>query len=100
MAERIREIEWTHNGEFWVATVGETLHGRRVRTRRARGKPYEETTALSDPALVLAIFPGASYWVATNARPLTPVVSYWVNPLMAGHPTAVRRFDPPTSETL
>jgi hypothetical protein len=98
MGERVREIQWTHNRDYWVASVGEKLHGRSVRLRRRRGGNVEVTTPLTDPATVLAIFPGATYYVVTNARPIGPVVSNWLNPFMAGHPTAAHRFDLPSYE--
>ena len=98
MGERVREIHWTHNRDDWVASVGEKLHGRSVRLRRRKGGNVEVTTPLTDPATVLAIFPGATYYVVTNARPIGPVVSNWLNPFMAGHPTAVHRFDLPSYE--
>lgn len=97
VCERIREIHWTHNGDYWVATVGEKLRGRSVRRRRRKGGNVEVTTRLTDPATVVAIFPGSTYYAVTNARPIGPVVSHWVNPFMAGHPTAVLRFDLPSS---
>jgi hypothetical protein len=70
MGERIREIHWTHNGDYWVATVGEKLHGRSVRLRRRKGGNVEVTTPITDPATVVAIFPGATYYVVTNAKPI------------------------------
>jgi hypothetical protein len=93
--ERIREIHCTQNGDYWVATVGEKPHGRRVRLRRRKGGNVEVTTPVTDPATVVAIFPGATYYVVTNARPIGPVISNWLNPFIAGRPTAVYRFDLP-----
>jgi hypothetical protein len=98
MGERVLEIHWIYNGDYWVATVGEKPHGRSVRLRRGKGGNVEVTTPLADPATVLAIFPGATFYVVTNARPIGQVVSNWLNPFMAGHPTAVHRFDVPSYE--
>jgi len=91
-AERIREIRWTHDSDEWVATVGERLHGRRVRVRRRGGDFVEVATLLSDQALVRAIFPGASYMVVTDSRRMGPFVSYFNNPFGAGHPTVIVKF--------
>jgi hypothetical protein len=90
--ERVYEIEWTHDGQDWVATVGQRLRGRRIRKRRRRHRVVETTQPLSDPATVLAILPGTPYFVVTDARPLGDVVSAWENPFMAGQPRVARRF--------
>lgn len=67
---RVCGIDWVHNGARWTATVGERLTGAKTRKTRSRGKALERTTPLSDPATVLAIFPGKAYLVVTDARPL------------------------------
>jgi hypothetical protein len=73
------------------------LHGRRMRVRR-RGRDFVEvSTSLHDPATVRAIFPGASYMVVTESRPMGMFVSYWNNPFMAGQPTAIAKFAIPGS---
>jgi hypothetical protein len=95
--ERIREIRWTYDGDEWVATVGEKLHGQRVRVRRRGGFFVEVPTSLHDPATVRAIFPGASYMVVTDSRSMGPFVSYWNNPFMAGQPTVIVKFAQPGS---
>lgn len=92
-AQRVFQIEWVHDGDCWVATVGERLHGRRTRTRRRKGTAREVTEPLSDPAIVLAIFPEVPYLVVTDARPLGSAPSSWANPFMAGRPTSINRFD-------
>ena len=50
-------IHRTHYSDFWVATVGQTLRGRRVRVKR-RGRDYVEVSdPLRDPAAVRAMSP-------------------------------------------
>jgi len=90
--DRIYQIQWTHESDVWVATVGQRLRGRRMRVRRRGGDYVEISDALHDPAMVRAIFPGPSYIVMTDARRLGPFVSYWNNPFMAGKPSIVVRF--------
>jgi hypothetical protein len=95
--QRICEIRWTHDGDEWVATVGEKLHGARVRVRRRGGDFVDVSTPLHDPATVRAIFSGTSYMVVTDSRAMGPFVSYWNNPFMAGQPTAILKFALPGS---
>ena len=90
---RIYSIRFISDGEEWTATVGEQLRGTDTRTRRRKGQKVEVTRRLSDQAVVLAIFAGTPYMVATNARPLTGVVSKFVNPFMAGQPATVTFFE-------
>lgn len=90
--KRIYSITYTHDGEEWIATVGERLRGTRLRTTRSRGKKIERTYPISDPAIVLAIFPGAPYMVVTNHRIAGNVGSAWENPFMAGQPTSIAYF--------
>jgi hypothetical protein len=92
---RIYSIHFNHDGEEWIATVGEQLRGTRTRTRRRGGRNVDVTNELRDPATVLAIFSGTPFFVVTNARPITGLVSAWVNPFMAGQPNSVSYFDPP-----
>jgi hypothetical protein len=94
--QRIHEIRWTHDGDDWVATVGKPLSGQRVRLRKRKQGRVEITERLADPATVLAIFPGNPYLVVTNARPVGGATSSWENPFMAGIPSSVRLFEPPT----
>src|SRR5690606_12022733 len=68
LSERIYSIKYRHNGEEWCATVGSTLSGYRARTIKSGGRTIEQRQPLSDPAVVLAIFPGAPYIVVTNHR--------------------------------
>jgi hypothetical protein len=92
LPDRIYSITYTHDGEEWTATVGEPLKGVRHRTTRSRGKRIEHTSQLSDPAIVLAIFPGNPFMVVTNHRIAANVGSAWENPFLAGMPTRVILF--------
>ena len=91
-SSRIYSITYTHDGEEWTATVGEKLKGVRYKTSRAKGKKIERVLQLSDPAVVLAIFPGNPYIVITNHRIGVNVGSRWENPFMAGVPDEVTCF--------
>jgi hypothetical protein len=90
--DRIHEIHWTQDSDSWVASVGQTLRGRRVRVRRRGGEYIEIAEPLQDLATVRAIFPGTSYLVVTDARRLGPFVSYWHNPFVIGEPTVIVKF--------
>lgn len=86
---RVYSIEFSHDGEEWTATVGDALSGSRRRTSRSRGKKYERTEILSDPATVIAIFSGNPFVVWTNKG---LVRSAWENPFLAGRPNSIRYF--------
>ncbi len=88
----IYSIRYMHDGTAWTATVGETLRGTRRVTTRSRGQKSEHVVHVSDPAVVLAIFPGEPYMVVTNHRIAGNVGSGWENPFLAGKPTAVVFF--------
>jgi hypothetical protein len=91
--DRVYSIGFGHNGEHWTATVGQQLRGERIHRRKLRAGEYRETSEpLSDPATVLAIFPGSPWMVVTNALPVTALVSWWANPFMAGVPKSVTHF--------
>ena len=90
--QRVFSISYRHDGEEWTATVGTTLRGSRSRTVTRRGARVEQHDRLSDPALVLAIFPGYPYFVVTNHRIPRSVGSAWENPFMAGQPFSVTLF--------
>jgi hypothetical protein len=96
---RVHHIEWTHDGDAWVATIGERLRGERIRTTRRKRGPVTTRKPLSDPAVVLAIFPEEPYIVVTDARPLGESTSHWANPLMAGRPSKIVLFDLPPENT-
>jgi hypothetical protein len=90
---RIHSITYVHDGEEWTATVGKRLEGIRLhKTRRGGRKNVERDIPLSDPAVVLAIFPGSPYMVVTNHRIGQSVGSAWENPFMAGQPRSVTYF--------
>jgi len=91
--KRIYSIVFGHDSEIWTATVGETLHGERTRTSSVRGKRIERTIHVSDPALVLAIFPGSPFQVVTNHNIAGSAGSRWANPFLAGQPKSVTYFD-------
>jgi hypothetical protein len=89
--QRIYSITFSHNGQIWEATVGQRLRGREVKTTKAKGVRREHEISLSDPAVVVAIYPGAPYFVATALEPNTGR-SAWENPFMAGQPSSVAYF--------
>lgn len=91
---RVASIAFTHDGAEWTATVGEQLRGSITKRRRRKAGTVDVTMPLSDPATVLAIFAGKPYLVVTNARPLSDLVSGWVNPFMAGRAASARYFEP------
>lgn len=91
---RIYSITYVHNGETWTATVGKKLSGKGSRTKRIKGKNVEQSYGVSDPATVLAIFPGYPYMVVTNHRLAGNVGSAWENPFLAGQPKSVTYFEP------
>jgi len=90
-SRRIASIEFDHNGEHWIAEVGKTMRGTRFSNGRRKSK-HQSVTHLSDPATVLAIFPGIPYMVVTNARFVPSVRSYWENPFMVGQYGVVNYF--------
>ena len=86
-AERIYSISFRHDSEDWIATVGQPLRGSKIRTSRRRGRRVEQTIPLSNPSLVLAIFPGVPFlvWHDLTSRA-------WANPFLAGEPRSITRF--------
>lgn len=99
LERRIYSITYVHDGEEWTATVGESLRGRRFRTTRSRGVKVEREQPVSDPAIVLAIFPGVPYMVVTNHRiGGRNVGSAWENPFLAGQPKSVTYFSKPQAD--
>jgi hypothetical protein len=83
-SKRVYSITFIHDGVEWTATVGEQLKGfERGRSPRNR---------VSDPAFVLAIFPGNPYMVVTNHGIAENVGSEWVNPFLAGEPKSITYF--------
>lgn len=92
--ERVYSITFKHNGERWVATVGERLVGTKTHVSKSKGVRKEYEVSLSDPAVVVAIFPGNPYLVFTGTESGTGR-SAWENPFMAGSPSAVTYFRAP-----
>ena len=92
LGERIYSIVFMHDGESWHATVGEVMHGTKYSTHKVRGNKVERSQSVSDPALVLAIFPGVPFMVVTNHRIAGNVGSRWENPFLAGKPEPVTYF--------
>ncbi len=89
---RVRSIGFAQDGARWVAEVGEELRGQRRTSFLRRGELVEHTETLTDPARVLAIYPGTPHVVVTDASPITGTASAWANPLTA-QPDEVVLFD-------
>lgn len=89
--QRIYSITYAHDGVEWVATVGEQLRGTRRWVTRSKGKKIDHQQPVSDPATVLAIFPGNPHRVVTNHRLAGNLASFWENPFMA-RPKSVTFF--------
>ena len=90
--QRVRSIAFTQDGARWVARVGEELRGERTTTALRRGELVERTETLTDPARVLAVYPGPPHVVVTDAQPITGTASAWANPFPA-RPDEVVLFD-------
>jgi hypothetical protein len=84
---RVYSISFVHERVVWVATVGKHLKGHR---------PGHRATArlIEDPAMVLAIFPGTSYIIVTDALHTTG--SNFQN-IFFGTPVEVEYFSLPPS---
>ncbi len=89
---RVRSVAFDSDGVRWVAEVGEPLRGVRTTRQLRRGDLVERTEDLSASARVLAIYPGASFVVVTDAQPITGEPSEWANPF-AVPPEEVVLFD-------
>ena len=89
LGQRIYSISFRQDGADYVATVGESLHGVRKATTRSRGKAIERTVSVSDPATILAIFPGDPYKVVTDSLPFGNARSAWENPFCSRPTSAV-----------
>lgn len=87
ITERIYSVAFRHDAEDWVATVGERLSGAKFVKRTVNGRRVEREMHLSDPAKVLAIFPGHPYRVVLDGTR-----SAWENPFNAGTPKRLVRF--------
>jgi hypothetical protein len=83
--ERVYSITYTHNGEIWTSTVGESSRGFRRKTMGKGRDQQEREIPLADPALTLAIFPGNPYVVVTDhGIGGHHRGSDWANPFMVG----------------
>jgi|ERR1035437_7103825 hypothetical protein len=84
---RVYSITYSADGELWTATVGETLCGIRPRRARSNREIPKPDARLTDPAMVLAIFPGESgnqpNMVVTNHK-RGAYNSAWENTFMVG----------------
>jgi len=89
LSERIYSIPFEHDGETWEATVGQTLCGNE---RSSKNYPALPGVRLSDPATVLAIFPGYPYVVVTDGGFSEGQQSMWANPFFASRPSIIVRF--------
>lgn len=89
--QRIFSVNFHHDGDDWTATVGEPLRGTGFKTSRSGGKKVERSFPLSDPAIVLAIFPGEPHRVVTSAGFFGPP-GRWANPFYVGTPRWVTDF--------
>ncbi|MGY1731665.1 hypothetical protein ACI798_09085 [Geodermatophilus sp. SYSU D01045] len=89
---RVRSVAFDQDGARWVAEVGRELRGRRTTRLLRRGELLEHTEELTDPARVLAVYPGTPYHVVTDAQPITGTASEWANPFPVT-PAEVVLFD-------
>jgi len=90
--QRVQSIAFTHEGAQWVAAVGEELSGRRTTQQLRRGELIERTEELTSASRVLALYPGTSFVVVTDAQPITGTPSEWANPFTV-QPDRVTLFD-------
>ena len=95
VGKRIYSITFVHDGEEWIATVGEKLYGYKLKRKKTRysGSTSERFGSLNDSAIVLAIFPGNPFYVVTDSGSKEDRPSMWVNPFMAGKPEIVKYFE-------
>ena len=92
VSERVYSIAFQHDGAEWEAVVGQSLRGRTVANPRSRSRRGMVERPVSDPAVVLAILPGAPYIVFTDGGRTAGERSRWENPFFAGSPLTVLRF--------
>jgi len=110
--ERVRLIEWVHDGVRWTGEVGEQMVGYKQRVGYStpeaalailpagivmgdEEKQIAWMERVTDPATVLAIFPVEPWIVVTDKAPLGSAPSKWENPFMAGLPTRIGFFPTP-----
>ncbi len=89
---RVYAITYEHDSDYWTATIGERLKGSRTVRVRPLRLHKERTEKLEDPAMVVAIFPGAPYLVVTDSGVSYGQRSGWENPFLAGNPISVTYF--------
>ncbi len=92
-SQRTYSITFLHNGVEWTATVGKSLRGIPSLNSRSSGGRSGNGAPVSDPAIVLAIFPGDPYLVVTNDLFVGNTASRLANPFMAGRPLSITRFE-------
>lgn len=90
--ERIYSATFTHNGEVWIATVGEPLCGTKYQILRTREGKRERTVSVNDPAVVLAIFAGPPCMAVTDEGILRSTGSKFANPFIIGESESVTCF--------
>lgn len=90
--DRVYSITFQNRSETWTATVGESLQGMKdeFTQRGDRLSLYERR--VSDPAIVVAIFPSAPYVVVTDHCLYLDAKSAWENPIRAGNPENIVYF--------
>ena len=91
---RVHAIAFDQDGARWVAEVGAELRGERTTQRLRRGELLERTETLTSATRVLAVYPGTSFMVVTDAQPITGTPSEWANPFPV-RPAEVTLFDAP-----
>lgn len=87
LGKRVYSITFTHNGETWTATVGETLVGSAIKSRRVRGKKVEREIQLRNHSTVMAIFPGLPFHVWHDGAS-----NVWANPFLTVEPRSITYF--------
>lgn len=92
LAERIYSITFMSRADEWTATVGRQLRGISRPRTRSRSRKVGQVQHLTDPAMVLAIFPGTPFKVVTNHLLPGRVGLLWENPFLAGEPRSITYF--------
>lgn len=87
IGERVQSVTFSHNGEVWTATVGERLTGSVTKVKTVRRQRIERSVPLSNPSIVMAIFPGVPLHVWHDGQSRA-----WANPFLTGEPISMTRF--------
>jgi hypothetical protein len=91
---RVYSIVFGHNGETWVAAVGEKLRGTKTVTKgRGRSRVDREVPVYNE-ATVMAIFDHVPFIVCHDGASRE-----WANPFLAGKPRSVTYFAAPAADT-